>query len=116
MKSSRLRAGLIQFQLFTLLALPVFAQPAAEPQVRGIVCTGDRTQALLDLKGTSRLPSTVILQRGESIYGYEVMAIDEKTCLVTLRETANGRVIDLKLVLAPGEDLAKRTLLFQSAR
>ena len=72
--------------------------------------------AILELGGTARNPSTSILKSGQSEYGYEVTTIDERSGRVILRESKSGRGFDLKLELAPGEELVKRTLHFQSAR
>ncbi len=75
-----------------------------------------RTKKNSRLKAYGRTRSTAILEIGQEDFGYEVTAIDEKTAHVTLRQRSDGGVLDLNLELAPSEELAKRTLHFQSAR
>ena len=96
---------------------PSWAAPA--PKLTGIVRLDNRKQALLELTEEFRpgalLTRKPILTEGERDGNYALMAIDERTARVSLRFEPTGELFELKLDQPPGEELANRTLNFQSA-
>lgn len=112
-----MKAALQGFWLTCLLGSHVSNLQAADTpavKVTGIVRLANRTRALLELKERFQVRS-VTLAEGERDGGYEVAAINEKAAKVTLRHGADP-LIEAALDQASGEELAKRTLNFQSAK
>src|SRR5437867_262279 len=117
MTSYRRGLGLALILFGAIPTWPAWAAPA--PKLTGIVRLEDRKRALLELTEEFRpgalLTRKPILTEGERDGNYALMAIDERTARVSLRFEPTGELFELKLDQPPGEELANRTLNFQSA-
>ena len=103
--------------IFILTAVPGIAAEALSASLHGIVWIEKSKVALLEIQEQAPWGAFVtrkpILKAGERDGTFAVTAIDEKTATVSAKY--GDKPMTLRLEQAPGEELANRTLNFESA-